>query len=103
MAIEIEGQTHDEVKHIRTREKQQESIDKLKEVSDMVDNINIDGIEADTKTIKNVVMNNLENQTNLDDISDTLDKLAQGITDIKRSQTNLNKKINEIQKQVVGE
>lgn len=100
MGIEIEGQTRDEVKHIRTREKQQENIDKLQEVSDMVDNFNIDGIEADTKTIKNVVMNNLENQTNLDDLSETLNKVAQGITDIKRNQTNLNKKINEIQKQV---
>lgn len=100
MGVEIEGQTSDEVKHIRTREKQQESISKLQELNDMVDNINIDGIESDTKTIKNVVMNNLENQTNLDDISNTLDKLVQGVTDIKRNQTNLNKKINEIQKQV---
>lgn len=100
MGIEIEGQTPDEVKHIRTREKQQESIEKLQEVSDMVDNINIDGIESDTKVIRNVVMNNLENQVNLDDLSETLDKVAQGISDIKRNQTNLNKKINEIQKQV---
>lgn len=100
MAIEMEGQDFDELKHIRTRELQQENISKLKEVTDMVNDINIDGIELDTKEIKEVVFNNLENQTDLDDISAKIDKLAQGISDIKRSQTNLNKKINEIQDKV---
>lgn len=100
MGIEMEGQNSNDVKHIRTREIQQENINKLQELGDMVENINIDGVESDTKTIKNIVMNNLENQTNLDDMSETLDKISQGIADIKRSQTNLNKKINEIQKQV---
>ena len=100
MAIEMEGQDSDELKHIRTREIQQENMTKLKEVSDMIDTINIDGIESDTKTIKNVVFNNLENQTNLDDISEKIDKLIQGISDIKRSQTNLNKKIKDIQEKV---
>lgn len=100
MGIEMEGQSSNDVKHIRTREVQQENINKLQELGDMVENINIDGVESDTKTIKNIVMNNLENQTNLDDMSEALDKISQGIADIKRSQTNLNKKINEIQKQV---
>lgn len=100
MGFEIEGQTSNDVKHIRTREIQQENIEKLNQVTDMVDNINIDGIETDTQIIKEVVMNNLENQTNLDDISETLNKLTQGITDIKRSQTNINKKLNDIQNKV---
>lgn len=96
----MEGQTSNEVAHVRTREIQKENMEKLEEVSDMVDNFNIDGIESDTKTIKNMVINNLENQVNLNDLSNTLDKISQGITDIKRSQTNLNKKINEIQDKV---
>ena len=100
MGVEMEGQDSNEVQHIRTRETQMENMEKLNNVTDMVDNLNIDGIESDTKTIRDVVMNNLENQANLDDISDTLDKIAQGITDIKRSQTNLNKKINDIQEKV---
>lgn len=100
MGIEIEGQTSDEVKGIRARETQQENIEKLNQVTDMVENFNIDGVETDTKTIKNIVMNNLENQTDLDDISQSLDKIAQGITDIKRSQTNINKKINELQEKI---
>lgn len=100
MAIEMEGQNSNEVQHIRTRESQKENVEKLNQVTDMVNNLNIDGIETDTKTIKNVVMENLENQTNLDDISTALDKVVQGITDIKRSQTNINKKINELQEKV---
>lgn len=100
MAIEMRGQDASEVSHIRTREVQKENIEKLNDISDMVDNINIDGIEGDTKVIKDIVMSNLENQTNLDDISEALGKISQGITDIKRSQTNLNKKINELQDKV---
>ena len=102
MGIEMEGQGPNEVANIRTRELQQENMEKLSQVTDMVDNINIDGIESDTKTIKEMVIDNLDNQANLDDISDTLDKIAKGISDIKRSQTNLNKKINELQ-DTVGE
>ena len=100
MAIEMEGQDSNEVQHIRTRETQAENMERLDELGDMVDNLNIDGIESDTKAIRNMVTNNLENQTNLDDISDTLSKISQGISDIKRSQTNINKKINEIQDKV---
>ncbi len=100
MGVEMEGQYLDEYKNIRTREKQQESISKLDNVVDMVDNLNIDGIETDTQVIKEVVLNNLEHQTNLDDILDSINKVSQGIADIKRSQTNLNKKIKDIQDKV---
>lgn len=100
MGVEMEGQNSNQVQHIRTRETQKENMEKLEQVTDMVDGLNIDGIETDTKTIKNVVMENLENQANLDDISNTLNKVVQGITDIKRSQTNINKKINELQDKV---
>ena len=75
MAIEMEGQTAEEHQQIKTRERQKESVEKLEEVTDMVDNLNIDIIESDTHVIKNVVMNNLENQTNIDDIAETLDKI----------------------------
>ena len=59
MAIEMEGQTLEEHQQIKTREIQKASVERLDEVSDMVDNLNIDGIESDTQTIKNIVMNNL--------------------------------------------
>lgn len=100
MAIEMEGQTPEEHQQIKTREIQKESVEKLEAVTDMVDNFNIDIIESDTQVIKDIVMSNLEEQTNIDDVAEALNKVVQGITDIKRSQTNLNKKINEIQKQI---
>lgn len=100
MGIEMEGQTPEEHQQIRTRELQKESLEKLNQVNDMVNDINLDGVTQDTQTIKNVVMSNLENQANLDDIAESLSKALQGIADIKRSQTNINKKINEIQNQM---
>lgn len=100
MGIEMEGQTPEEHQQIKTRELQKESLAKLNQVNDMVNDINFDGVTQDTQTIKNVVMNNLENQANLDDIANSLSKALQGIADIKRSQTNINKKINEIQNQM---
>ena len=100
MGIEMEGQTPEEHQQIKTRELQKESLAKLNQVNDMVNDINFDGVTQDTQTIKNVVMNNLENQANLDDIANSLSKALQGIADIKRSHTNINKKINEIQNQM---
>lgn len=100
MGVEFEAQDALTHQQIKTRELQKESIEKLNEVSDLVDNMSFDNIENDTQLIKNIVINNLENQTNINDLSKTLDNVVQGITDIKRNQTNINKKINEIQKQI---
>lgn len=100
MGIEIEGQSLETHQKIKNRELQQESIKKLNEVSDLVDNINIDNIELDTAEIKNMVYNNLENQTNIDDIAESIEKISKGISDIKRNQTNMNKKLNELQEKV---
>ena len=97
MAIEMEGQSQKETQEIRTREIQQENMEKLNTVNDMVNEISLDGIETDTKIIKDVVLNNIESETNLDELSEQINKISQGISDIKRSQTNLNKKINDIQ------
>ena len=100
MGVEIEAQDDREYREVKARELQLESVEKLEQVTDMVDNINIDVIESNTETIKEVVINNLENQTNLDDIVTVLEKVTRGISDIKRNQTNLNKKLNEIQDQI---
>lgn len=100
MAIEMEGQSQKETEAIRTREIQQENMEKLNLVNDMIDNISLDGIETNTEIIKDVVLNNIESETNLDELSEQISKISQGISDIKRSQTNLNKKINDIQEKV---
>lgn len=100
MGFEIEGQNHKEYQEIKSREQQMENTSKINQVIDMVDNINMDDIIQDTTTIKNIVVENLENQTNLDDVIDAINKVSRGITDIKRSQTNLNKKIKELEEKI---
>lgn len=100
MGVEFEAQTAMEHQQVKTRELQKKSVEKLNEVTDMVDNLSLDSIETDTKMIKEMVYNNLENQVDNDDLSAKIDKISQGIADIKRSQTNLNKKINEIEDKI---
>jgi len=100
MAIEFEAQTKEEHQGIKTREIQQESVEQLNQVTDLVNNVSFDNIEKDSQIIKQIVTANLENQTNNDDLAEKLDKITQGISDIKRSQTNINKKINEIQEKI---
>ena len=100
MGFEVEGQFDSEYQAIRSRELQLDSISKLAEVSNAVDDLNIDQIEEDTKVIKHVVMNNLEDQINLDDLDKSINKILQGIADIKRNQTNLTKRIKTIEEKV---
>ena len=100
MGVEFEAQTLEEKRQVRTRELQQESIEQLNQVTDMVNDISFDNIESDTQMIKEVVVNNLENQVNNDDIYDKLDKIARSLSDVKRNQTNLTKKINDIQNKI---
>lgn len=100
MGVEFEAQTLEEKRQVRTRELQKESIEQLNQVTDMVNDISFDNIESDTQMIKEVVVNNLENQVNNDDIYDKLDKIARSLSDVKRNQTNLTKKINDIQDKI---
>lgn len=100
MAIEFEAQTKEEHQAIKTREIQQESVEQLNQVTDLINNVSFDNIEKDSQIIKQIVTTNLENQTDNDDLAEKLDKIAQGISDVKRSQTNINKKINEIQEKI---
>ena len=97
MGVEIEVQDDNVVKQVRARELQLENTDKLVELNDTINNVNLEQIESNTHDIKNMVLTNLETQPNIEDIANTMEKVAQGISDIKRSQTNINKKINELQ------
>lgn len=97
MPTYIEAQDDDILKQVRARETQLENMEKLELISDAVDNINVDDIAVTTTEIKEVVIDNLQNQPNIEDLLSGINKISQGITDIKRNQTNLNKKINDIQ------
>ena len=103
MGFELEAQDEIEFRQVKARELQLDNTDKLNQVSDALSDVDLSSIESQTNEIKSLVITNLDEQTNLDDIFESINKIAQGISDIKRSQTNLNKKINELQKQVEGE
>jgi len=103
MGFEMEAQDEIEFRQVRARELQLDNTDKLNELSDALNDVDLSNIESNTNEIKSFVITNLENQTDLDDIYQVINKIAQGISDIKRNQTNLNKKINDIQKQIEGE
>lgn len=97
MAVHFEAQDNDTYQQVRARETQLDNIEKLENINEVVNNMNLDAIESTTNDIKTMVVDNLEAQPNLDKLLDTLNKVAQGVTDIKRNQTNINKKINELQ------
>ena len=97
MGVHIEVQDTDIIKQVRARETQLDNIERLNTISEAVDNINTESIEITTNEIKNIVQDNLQEQPNLDEILESMQKVAQGISDIKRSQTNLNKKIKDLQ------
>lgn len=100
MGVHIEAQDEDVLKQIRARETQMDNIEKLNNITEVVDNINLDGIESTTNDIRMMVTDNLETQPNLDELLESINKVAKGVSDIKRNQTNLNKKINEIQNSI---
>lgn len=100
MGVHIEAQDEEVLKQIRARETQMDNIEKLNNITEVVDNINLDGIESTTNEIRMMVTDNLEVQPNLDELLDSINKAVKGISDIKRNQTNLNKKINDIQSSI---
>lgn len=100
MGVHIEAQDEEVLKQIRARETQMDNIEKLNNITEVVDNINLDGIESATNEIRMMVTDNLEVQPNLDELLDSINKVAKGVSDIKRNQTNLNKKINDIQSSI---
>jgi len=100
MGVHIEAQDADDLKQIRAREIQLESVQKLNNITDSIDNINLDNIETTTNDIRSMVETNLEQQPDLNELLTSINKIAQSVTDIKRNQTNLNKKINDIQDSV---
>lgn len=100
MGFEIEAQDELEFRQIKARELQLDNIDKIEQISNTLNNVDLSTIESNTNDIRTLVFDNLEEQPNLSEIVETLAKISQGISDIKRSQTNLNKKINEIQGQI---
>lgn len=99
MGIELETQTHEEVMQIKSRELQMDNTEKLNNiipVVESIDEVNLPQIESDASDIKEIVIQNLEEQTNLDDIKDSIDKINKSISTVKGQVTKLSKKIDEL-------
>lgn len=103
MGVEIEAQNESEVRQIKARETQLENMERLNNLTETINDINIDNIEYTTNDIKDLLVTNLDEQTNLDDIFDAVKDIAKEVSSIKKSQTNVVKKVNSIEKQVKGD
>lgn len=103
MGVEIEAQNESEVRQIKARETQLENIERLNNLTETINDINIDNIEYTTNDIKDLLVTNLDEQTNLDDIFDAVKDIAKEVSSIKKSQTNVVKKVNSIEKQMKGD
>lgn len=101
MGIHIEAQYAEEVSQIKSRETQIENTKKLNNITPIIetlDDVNLSKIESDTSEIKDIVLQNLDEQTNLDDISQSLDQLNKNISTLKGQFTKLSNKIDETMK-----
>lgn len=103
MGVEIEAQNESEVRQIKARETQLENMERLNDLTETINDINIDNIEYTTNDIKDLLVTNLDEQTNLDDIFDAVKDIAKEVSSIKKSQTNVVKKVNSIEKQMKGD
>lgn len=112
MGVHIEAQTDNEFRQIKARELQQENLAKLDKMVPVVENlesIDLGTVENNTQEIKNVVLENLENQPNIDvvvekinDIEEKVQTIKKNITEIKKKNTQISKELKEINKKLEG-
>ena len=103
MGIHLEVQDEQEVIQLRSRELQLENTEKLENIMPIVETINevdLNKIETSTSEIKNIVSNNLEDQPDLQDILNEIQKINKNIGTVKSQITKLSKEVKEIAKQV---
>ena len=103
MGIHLEVQNEQDVIQLRTRELQLENTEKLENIMPIVETINevdLNKIETSTSEIKNIVSSNLEDQPDLQDILEEIQKINKNIGTVKSQITKLSKEVKEIAKQV---
>lgn len=99
MGVQIEVQDHTEVMQIKSRELQLENTEKLNNLTPIVESIgdvNLSQIESDASDIKNIVVQNLDEQTDLDEIHESIEKINKNISILKGQITKTSKKIDQI-------
>lgn len=103
MAIHIEPQEEQEVMQIRSRELQLDSIQKMEEmvpVVENINNINFDKIESDTNEIKDIVVNNLDDQPDISELLDMMKEVSKSISTMKGQITKVSNKVTELSNSV---
>lgn len=103
MGVHIEAQHNEEVIQIRSRELQLENTEKLEQiipVVETIDEVDLPTIESNTHEIKDMLINNIDNQANLDDILDAINLSVKGITELKKANTRLSNTVKEMGKQI---
>lgn len=103
MGVEIEVQEQGEFAQVKSRELQIENTEKLNNLIPIVETINevnLSQIESNTNEIKNIVNDNLNDQPNLEDVLDAVDKLNKNISSLKGQVTKLSKKVESIEQKV---
>ena len=107
MGIHIESQHEAEYNQIKAREKQQESINKLNDIipvvsetQDILNNVDLEQVSADNNIIKDVVVRNLEEQTDIDEIKDAVDSLTKKINTLTKKMNTLLKTVNDIHEKI---
>lgn len=107
MAVQFEAQSEDDVKQIRSRELQLESVEKLNDLIPVINNVDLEKIETQTTEIKNIVNQNLEEQPDIQEVIDKVSAMAEGFTDLadsidslKKSTTQLKKSVTEVKNNV---
>ena len=99
MGVQIEVQDHTEVMQIKSRELQLENTEKLNNLTPIVEGIgdvNLSQIESDASDIKNIVIQNLDEQTDLDEIHESIERINKNISTLKGQVTKTSKKIDQI-------
>lgn len=107
MAVQFEAQSEDDVKQIRSRELQLESVEKLNDIIPVINNVDLEKIETQTTEIKNIVNQNLEEQPDIQEVIDKVSDMAEGfasladsIDSLKKSTTQLKKSVTEVKNNV---
>lgn len=99
MGVHIEAQDNSEVIQIRSRELQLENTEKLEQmipIVETIENVDLNAIESNTNDIKDMIINNIDEQIDLNDIADALNKTNKGITELKKSMTRLSNTVKEM-------
>lgn len=99
MGIEIEAQDHTEVMQVRSRELQLENTEKLEQIIPVVqtiDEVDLQAMESNTNDIKDMIVTNIDNQTDLDKINEQLNRLTKGMTELKKANTRLTNSVKDL-------